>query len=198
MWLQRSYIRCQALGWHCPKPDHSCIEELWGNSPGFTEPSQPLQKNNFGSKFPGSLCFRKLIAKLHIHCHHHHHGGAPTLGKHDQWSWPGGLAGGPAVYTGQQSRNMASYKSLTSYKSYKATYKRSRFLVNSSTTLSASLSTFSIIGRQENIWNCNFIVNIFCYGQTNSQELPFISYDGGWCIAGKVFYRRWRLAGSEV
>ena len=94
MWLQRSYIRCQALGWHCPKPDHSCIEELWGNSPGFTEPSQPLQKNNFGSKFPGSLCFRKLIAKLHIHCHHHHHGGAPTLGKHDQWSWPGGLAGG--------------------------------------------------------------------------------------------------------
>ena len=64
MWLQRSYIRCQALGWHCPKPDHSCIEELWGNSPGFKEPSQPLQKNIFGSKFPGSLCFGKLIAKL--------------------------------------------------------------------------------------------------------------------------------------
>ena len=145
--------------------------------PGFYRTVTTFTKKNFSSKFPGSLCFRKLIAKRHIHCHHHHHhdGGAPTLGKHDQWSWPGGLAGGRAVYTGQQSRNMASYKSLTTYKSYKATHKRSGFLVNSSTTLSASLSTFSIIGRQENIWNCNFVVNIFFYGQTNSQEWPFIS-----------------------
>ena len=108
MWLQRSYIRCQALGWHCPKPDHSCIEELWGNSPGFTEPSQPLQKNNIGSKFPGSLCFGRLIAKLLSHSLSS--SSSRWRCPHSRQAWPmiltRGIGWRPVLYTCQPSINI--------------------------------------------------------------------------------------------